>query len=379
MHPSRRRSWRARLRPAAPIALATLFLTACAGNAPQDTLDPDGPYARKVDNLIRPVFIVAGIVFILVYAIVAVCVIKFRRRSEDDVPKQVHGSTPLEIGWTIAPAVLLGTIGILSVGPVFDLARDPKGAYEIAVIGHQWWWEYQYPVKGDTLNARLGTVVVGEGDKAKTVANQLLVDGDVVVTAGELHIPAGRPVRLQITSADVIHSFWPPRLAGKIDAVPGHINELSVEADMDDVGKTFLGQCAEFCGTSHANMRLKVIVHSPADFRSWLDNQKSPAKKAAAGTDAALGEALFAGGAGCAACHFLDSSKPNDAAHTGPNLSHVGIRTSFAGAMFTFDEANLRAWLHDPQGRKPGNKMKLPVTLTEDQITQLVAYLRSLK
>lgn len=377
MHSSRRRSWRARLLRGAPLALAALLLSACASNAPQDVLDPDGPEARKLDNLINPVFIVAGVIFVLVYALVAFCVLKFRRRSEADVPKQVHGSTAAEIGWTIAPAVLMAVVGIFSVGAVLDLAEDPPGALEIAVVGHQWWWEYQYPAEGSVLNPRLVQRPIPEGEKPKPKV--LAVDGDVVVTAGELHIPSQRPVKLYVTSVDVIHSFWPPRLAGKIDAVPGHLTQLNIKADKDDEGKTFLGQCAEFCGTSHANMRLKVMVHSAADFQKWLDNQKKPALKAAAGTDAAAGEALFVGGAGCAACHFIDSSKPNDDVHIGPNLAHVGLRTSFAGAMFPFDEANLRAWLHNPQDRKPGNKMILPVTLSEDQITQLVAYLKSLK
>ena len=378
MHPQRRHGWR-RVAPLGLIATAAVVLSSCATNAPQDTFKPEGPYARGTDNLAKPVFIAAGVIGLFVYALIAFAVVKFRRKDENDVPVQVHGSTPLEIGWTILPAAILVVVGVFSVGRIWKLNAEPKDAYQITVIGHQWWWEYHYPQAGEQDLVTKLKVVEDPDTKVLTAGNPV-DDTPSIVTAGELHIPTNKNVRLSILSEDVMHNFWVPKLAGKIYAIPGKINKLSIRADE---AKTFYGQCAEFCGTSHAYMRFKVVAQEPVDFDAWLAAQSGPAKDPGtpAETDtlsAAAGKALFNGVGGCSACHYVDSSKPNDKAHIGPNLAHVGVRKTFAGAIEPLNQRALRAWLRNPQEVKPGSKMRIG-KLTEDQITALVAYIQSLK
>ncbi len=378
MQPHRRHGWR-RVAPLALLGAAALALSSCAKNAPQDTFKPEGPYAKGTDKLAKPVFITAVIIGLFVYALIAFCVVKYRRKNEDDIPVQVHGSTPLEIGWTIVPAAILVVVGTFSVGRIWQLNKEPKDAYHITVIGHQWWWEYHYPQAGkQDLVTKLA--VLKDPDTGKVTAGHPVDETPSIVSAGELHIPTGKNIRLQIMSEDVMHNYWVPKLAGKIYAIPGKINKLSIRSN---VAKTFYGQCAEFCGTSHANMRFKVIAQTPADFATWLAGQSGPALDPGVPAkddtqSAAAGKALFNGLGGCSACHYIDSSKPNDKAHIGPNLAHVGVRKTFAGASEPFDKRSLRAWLRNPQQVKPGAKMRIG-KLTEDQITALVAYIQSLK
>ncbi|HUQ40428.1 MAG TPA: cytochrome c oxidase subunit II [Acidimicrobiales bacterium] len=318
-----------------------LALSACASDAPQDFTKPEGPIAKQVDRLFDPVFAVAVVVFVLVEGLVLYVAMRFRERpGHDDAPTQTHGNTRLEITWTIIPALLLAVIGVFTVVTILDINKvDATGeALEVDVYGHQWWWEYRYP---------------GEG----------------VITANELHIPTGRRVELKLQSKDVIHSFWPPKLAGKVDVVPGHVNHMAIEATEPG---TYYGQCAEFCGLSHSRMRLRVVAHSPAEFATWLAGQKQqPAKPSTSDEGAALFQSK-----GCAGCHTVAGFT---AGEIGPNLTHLYSRKTFAGAIFDLNEQNLRTWLRDPQGRKPGSLMKLPVKLNEEEITKLIAYLETLK
>jgi len=359
---------RPRWRVVAPLVLSTLALAACGPfdeKAPQSTLYNDGPQTRSIHSLAKPVYLIAVGVGVFVYALVAYCVVKFRRKGDDDVPVQVHGNTAMEIGWTIAPAMLMAVIGVFSVGKIFQIAEEPKDQYNIMVIGHQWWWEYRYPVPGESrLSPRLA-VADDPLEPGRKIANVLQQPEKVVVTANELHIPAGRDVRLIITSEDVMHNYWVPKLAGKIYAIPGKLNRLTVSTDPEDAGKMFYGQCAEFCGTSHANMRFKVQVDSPEDFDKWLANQAAPVVKATGdpATDlVAAGQELFNGSGGCTACHWVEPDKVNDSAKIGPNLTHVGSRQHFAGAIAPFDTRNLKAWLRNPQEFKPGSKMVIRST-----------------
>ena len=321
-----------------------LLGTACGREElPQNTLDPQGPVARKLDDLVDPVFLIAGFIFVLVNLLVLVAVIKFRRRSEDDSPKQVHGNSKLELGWTIAPAVILAAVGILTLGVIFELDEKPAAAesLQVKVVGHQFWWEYEYPDHG-------------------------------ITTANELHIPTGKKVALDLESVDVVHSFWPPKLAGLLDVVPGRTNHMVIEADEPGV---YDGQCAEFCGLSHANMYLKVVAHTPDDFDAWVAaNTTAPRDVTTLTGDAAAGAALFRS-KGCASCHTVAGYS---AGELGPDLTHLQQRDVFAGAMFEMDDRNLRTWLRDPPGEKPGSKMP-NLELTEDEITQLIAYLDTLQ
>ncbi len=235
--PGRTRQW---LKAGIGATTLAVVLSACAGNAKQSTLTPKGSQARQLNSLFFPVFWIAVGVFCLVAGLVAFAVVRFRARSDDEAPRQIHGHTRLELTWTILPALLLAGIAIPTVKMVFDVNRYPANAMRIDVTGHRWWWQFQYP-------------------------------GTSVNTATELHIPTGQKVVLVIGSDDVIHNFWVPELNGKIYAIPGRHNNLTIEADNPG---TYYGQCAEFCGTSHANMRFRVVAQSPADYQTWLQRQE---------------------------------------------------------------------------------------------------------
>jgi cytochrome c oxidase subunit 2 len=258
----------------------------------------------------------------------------------------VHGNTKLEFGWTVVPFLLLVGVGVFTVATLVDLDRAPKGdVVNVKVIGHQWWWEYQYP-------------------------------DYKVTTANELHIPTGRPVFVRVTSVDVIHSFWAPALNGKMDAVPGRLNHLALKADKP--GQTYLGQCTEYCGLSHANMRIRVVTHTQADFAKWIADQQRSAAVPASG-EAGDGAQLFRA-KGCGGCHTINGYS---AGTVGPNLTHLYSRKTFAGAIFDLDAQNLRLWLRDPAARKPMNPNKglgMPnLNLTEDEIGKLIAFLETLR
>jgi cytochrome c oxidase subunit 2 len=335
---------RRRLAAIAPLLL--LAGTACSRQEePQSVLHPQGPIARQLDRLWDPVFLVAAVFFVLVEGLVLYVSIRYRARSDDDAPVQVHGNTKLEIGWTVLPAVILVVVGFFTVATLVDLDRAPKGdVLNVNVIGHQWWWEYDYP-------------------------------DYKVKTANELHVPVGQKVFVHVTSVDVIHSFWAPALAGKMDAVPGRNNHLTLEADKP--GQTYLGQCTEYCGLSHANMRIRVVTHTQADFARWVADQQRAAGLPADGASAE-GAALFRS-KGCGGCHTVSGYT---AGTVGPDLTHLYSRKTFAGALFDLDEQNLRLWLRDPPARKAMNPEKglgMPnLQLTEDEIGKLIAFLETL-
>ena len=322
------------------LGLLGLVAAACAADAPMDTFKPAGPNARTIDNLITPVFWVAGVVFVAVEGMALIFVIRYRDRGEGPEPVQIHGNSRLEVGWTLIPAAILVTIAIPTIATIFNLASKPANAINVTVTARQWWWEYNYTDLG-------------------------------VVTANELHMPVGQPLEITLIGADVIHSFWVPSLAGKTDVVPGRENHMNITGDK--VG-TYLGQCTEFCGLSHANMRLKAMVQTPADFEKWVDDQRLAAATPAPGTPAADGLALFSA-KGCSGCHTVGGVS---AGMAGPNLTHLASRTSFAGAIFDLTPENLAMWLRDPPGVKPGAKMP-NLNLSGDEISKLVAYLETLK
>jgi len=342
----------ARRRGLVAVVSLALLTGGCANgdDRPQSMLAPEGPIARQLDVLWDFTFAIAAVFFFLVLGLVLWVAIRYRRRSDDDNPKQIHGNMAMEIGWTAAPALLLAGLGVFTVINLVDLDRIPKGpdVLTVEVIGHQWWWEYQYPKAG-------------------------------IVTANELHIPAEKKIDLRVTATDVIHSFWPPKLAAKIDAVPGRINHMVIEADADDVGKTFVGQCMEYCGLSHANMRLKVVVHDDASFADWQRNQARKAVLPAPGAPGATGAELFRA-KGCGGCHTV---KGYTAGQVGPDLTHFMDRKVFAGAIFPNELDALRTWLRDPPKAKPMNPDKglgMPnLGLTEAEINDLIAFLHTLK
>jgi len=336
-------------RSAAPAAAAFgALLAACARDAPQDTLDPSGPIARDASDIFWPVFWIAVAIFFLVEGVLVFALFKFRERRGASDPEQIHGNTRLEIAWTVAPAVLLTFVAVATVISVFEVSRRPSGdVLEVTVTAHQWWWEYEYPDQN-------------------------------VVTANELHIPVGRPVFLTLRSKDVIHSFWVPKLAGKQDVVPGRDNTMTIIASEPG---TYLGQCAEYCGLSHANMRLRVIAETSDEFETWARNESSEAEPPNASL-AARGERLFLEGA-CVGCHAVGGTDAQ--ARVGPDLTHFASRTTFAGAIVENTPENLARWLADPPAMKPmpqkeGNTIGMPdYGLSREEIDALVAYLLTLR
>lgn len=340
-----------RLRLPVLVAVLGVLMSACTKEVqPQNVLDPKAPIARQLDNLWNPVFLIACAVFVLVEGLVIWVSFRYRRRSDSDSPTQIHGSTKLEIGWTVAPALLLAFVGVGTVANISKLDQIPKGpdVMQVKVVGHQWWWEFDYADKG-------------------------------IVTANELHIPVGERVDVRITSADVIHSFWPPKLAGKLDAIPGRLNHMQIKTQGVTPG-TYWGQCAEYCGLSHANMRLKVVVHSKAGYAAWEANQIKSANVALdPSTPAGSGAELFRA-KGCGGCHQINGYT---AGQIGPNLTHFMSRKVFAGAIFPNDLDSLRAWLRNPPKEKPmmpNNGMGMPnLNLAENEISDLIAFLQTLK
>jgi len=337
----------------AGLALLVLVLSACSEDLPQNSLAPASERAQNIQDLFVLTMIIATVVFVLVQGAIIYTAIKFRRKKgEEDRPvKQIHGNTKLEIAWTIAPALILAGLAVPTVQTIFENAEKPANALEITVTGHQWWWEYEYTDLG-------------------------------IVTANEMHIPVGQDVflTLQADDTDVIHSFWVPRLSGKRDVVPGHINTLTISADETGL---FLGQCAEFCGLSHANMRLRVQAHEPADFDAWAAGQLAAANIPAEGdSQAAEGWELFIS-KGCSACHTVNGTEAvGGGINPGPDLTHFAQRDTFAGALFDRTEENLRSWLANPSEMKamePDLNRGMPnLGLSDEEITALVAFIQGL-
>lgn len=383
-----------------------LILAGCAEDAPLDTLDPKGPAARSIDGLWDGIFLIAAIVFVLVQAGIIFLVVKFRDTGDDEeLPEQVHGNTALEIGWTALPAVLLAGVAVFSVGTLFELEERDEGALPVRVIGQQWWWEYQYDVNED-----------GEYTPEDPASGDFR-------TSGEMVIPVGRQVDLQIESYDVIHSFWIPALNGKRDAVPGRVHTLALEAD--EAGE-YHGACTEFCGLSHARMRMRVQAVEAAEFDTWIAHQSAGAEQPAdASDDAIAGRELFA--ANCSSCHEVRGEWGNGESYSGsaaqvtgnaPDLTHFMSRSTFAGAIFdlyereddelaadyvglspetaTLNRNQLERWIQNAPEEKamapdaitaedsrtgeavPGRGMPSFESLTRQQIDQLVAYLSTL-
>jgi cytochrome c oxidase subunit II len=390
-HDTHRRRWR-RWAPLG-IGLFAMVVAGCAKDAPLDTFQPQGSQAQDIQNLQVPVFIIAGVIGVLVFVITGFIIVRFRRRKghEGDVPKQIHGAPKLEVMWTILPGVLLAGVAIFTINTIFKLAETHPDAMRVTVIGQQWWWEFQYP-------------------DVKSPA------GVPIVTANEMVIPVHRNVALSITSRDVIHSFWIPRLNGKKDAVPGRVQPLTLEAN--ETGE-FYGQCTEFCGLSHANMRMRVIALPEDQYNAWVQNQFKLASDVTDPT-AQAGETIFK--SQCARCHTINGltdaqgqplvSQANTQLVSGaaPNLTHLMSRTTFAGSALDLkipgctgnetpdlptgtpvnclNVVGLARWLRNPPGVLPmdatqnaeGLYRGMPnLGLSETQIGQVIAYLSTLK
>jgi cytochrome c oxidase subunit 2 len=310
-----------RLRRAGLLVGLIAVLAACSKNENgQNSLDPKGPYAQKIDDLFIPILILAIVIGIAVVTATVVFALKFRHREgKPDNPKQIHGSTPLEIGWTLVPLVILAVVAVPTIATIFDLAQKPTGpdVLKVTVEGKQWWWQFQLP-------------------------KQPMVD-KVVVTSTELHIPVGTKVYLSQTSDNVIHSFWVPELNGKKDVVPGRVNHNTIEASEPG---TFLGACAEYCGLAHADMRFRVIAEPMDKWKAWLAGQQEGPAQPWTGDVKALTATKYQ----CTNCHiFDDSTKTN----YGPNLTHLASRSTFAGGTLELNRKNLTGWILNAPAHVP--------------------------
>jgi len=416
-----------RLASYALVAALAFAVASCNEAHPNTTLDPHSDLGREIDFLWDRLLLLGTIVFILVEGVLVYIVFKYRRRDNQATPPQTHGSTKLEITWTLIPAVILVFIAVPTVKTIFiTQAQAAPGSLNIDVTGHQWWWEFRYPEYG-------------------------------VTTANEIYVPAGRTVNFRLRSADVIHSFWTPQLGGKRDVVTNRTNYLWYTPDSSTASHVWNGFCVEFCGASHANMRFRVFTVTPAQFDSWVAGQKLPARFGAVGPvaptggpipppleapgvtpsnanfastspvppgyifpreqipdyavphgpipgglkftpgltgNAGRGKQVFSGAA-CIGCHSI-AGNPSAMGVTGPNLTHVGSRSTIAAGRFPNTAAFLALWIKNARAMKPEVLMptlgmdeydpvlKAKVTsatggLTDQQIADIVAYLTALK
>ncbi len=313
----------------------------------QTIFAPHSGPAHLIEQLSYFVLEITGAIFAVVGGLLLFVVVRFRRRPTDDAaePPQIYGSTQIELAWTVAPVLIVVVLFLTAARIIFaiETAPIPPSSLHVDVVGHQFWWEFRYP-------------------------------GDGFVTANELHIPVSGPETdrvsdLRILSADVDHSFWAPELFGKIDTVPNQTNRLTF--DPDAVG-IYYGQCAQFCGTAHAQMLLRVYVQTPDDFAAWVANQRRPAVEDPA---VAAGRQFFESQS-CVSCHTIRGSSAHGL--YGPDLTHLMSRDTLASGIIPNTPSNLKRWIHDPQSIKPGAKMPA-MQLGDSETDQIVAYLSTLK
>jgi len=322
-------------------------------------LQTGGLRERRVANIFRPLgtqaaheyeialftFAITGAIFVIVAGLLFYIIWRFRHRPSDhnpDEPPQVYGSNQIEIAWTFIP--ILGVFVLIGVTSrfIFSLqdTTSQTPAERIRIVGHQWWWEVHYPDYG-------------------------------VVTANEIHIPVsgstGRPVLLQLESADVIHSFWVPQLSGKTDLIPGRANTMWIDARAPGI---YLGNCAEYCGTQHANMLLRVFAEPKPAYDNWIAAQRRSAQSDAAQSGRNVFESLS-----CVNCHTIRGTVAKGV--FGPDLTHLMSRTTIAAGMLENTPKNLRDWVNDPQEMKPGSLMP-SMKLTGAELNAIMSYLESL-
>jgi cytochrome c oxidase subunit II len=333
------------------IVFLLFYITAAAAADPASTgtniFAPQSTPARSILNLSLFVLSITGIIFVVVSTLLVYSISKFRARSANanSEPAQVYGSTQIELAWTIIP-VLIVVVLFLATARILHAIQDapmPASAVEVTVIGHQFWWEYRYPKLG-------------------------------VVTANELHIPVSDPAHptptfLQLLSADTDHSFWIPELAGKTDLIPNHPNRMWMDPERTG---TFVGQCAQYCGTQHAKMLLRVSVDTPEDFAEWVRQQERPA---VADERVAVGRRVFEATA-CINCHTINGTVANG--RFGPDLTHLMSRTTLAAGAALNTPENLRLWIQDPDAIKRGSLMPA-MQLNKEDLDAVVNYLETLR
>jgi cytochrome c oxidase subunit 2 len=319
------------------LAIAVGIATASCGGA-HSIVNPKGSEADRVAGVWWLMFGLAAAVYVVVAGCILYAATRGRRRRG---PSRLHDNWFIWIGGVIVPFLILVVLAVVTVDATSALRTSSPGEVRIDVVGKLWWWEVRYPGHG-------------------------------VVTANEIHIPRGTPINVRLTSDNVIHSFWVPQLAGKMDTIPGQPNNLEFTADK--VGR-YAGRCAEFCGLQHAHMGFEVIVETPADYGRWLARRERVPLEPAS-EEAASGQLVFQREA-CAGCHTIGGT---DAQGTvGPDLTDVGSRRLLGAGAIENTPQNMRAWIRDAGAIKPGVQMPSFQSLPDRDVAALAAYLESLK
>jgi cytochrome c oxidase subunit 2 len=336
------------------ITAAALAFQVAAADAPEhhvtNIFKPLATPAEAEYNIAMLVFAITGVIFVGVAGLLAFTIWRFRRRSgaaEHQEPPQVYGSNQIEVAWTVLPILIVFVlIGVSArVIAAVENASPPQAALKVTIIGHQWWWEVVYPDYN-------------------------------IITANEVHMPASHDGKhatyLQLQSADVIHSFWVPELAGKTDLIPNRTNFMWVDPRE---ARIYDGNCAEYCGTQHANMLLRVVAEEPGAFKQWTLGQQN---RAVDDPNVSAGRAVFESLA-CVNCHNISGlGKASAGSKFGPDLTHLMSRKTLAAGVLKNTPNNLRAWVNDPQIDKPGCLMP-SMRLTPQELDKIVDYLETLK
>jgi cytochrome c oxidase subunit 2 len=329
-------------------SLETVIATAPMALAmtPTSTLAPASTPARSIHDLSLFVLALTGTIFVVVGGLLAFIVFRFREKREDDAePAQIYGSTQVELAWTVIPVLIVITLFLTTARIIFAIqdAPKPKAALDVTVVGHQFWWEFNYPKLG-------------------------------IHAVNEMHVPVSdpqspRPTFMRLLSADVIHSFWVPRMSGKTDLVPNKVNEMWIDPQQTGV---YLGQCAQFCGVEHAKMLLRVYVDTPEDFAQWVKNQQQTGVR---DEMVAAGRHIFETQA-CMNCHTIAGTAATG--RFGPDLTHLMSRDTLASGAMDNTKENLREWIRKPNTFKTGSLMPA-MQLNDEQLDQVTAYLLTLR
>lgn len=314
-----------------------LLLTGCSGSGLQSVLSPAGPAARRIGDLWWIMFYLGAAIFLLVLVLMLSAVL---RREADETSYPLGGTAFVVLGGVIMPIIVLVGLLVYTLMVSTELDVPDTDALTVEVVGHQWWWEFHYP----------------EQD---------------IETANEITVPVGQPVRLEVTSADVIHSLWVPRLNGKIDLIPGDTNVFWIETDEPGL---YRGECAEFCGIQHAKMQFRVVAVPADSFAAWIEGRRKPAAEPITAQQQ-KGREVFMSSA-CVYCHNIDGTRASG--EMGPDLTHFGSRRTIGAGILPNNRGNLGGWIVNSQAIKPGNLMP-PMHLEPQELHALMAYLESLE
>ena len=306
-----------------------------------NALNPQSPQARAIYDLGIVSTIVFVLIFVAVTGAIVYAIFRFRGREGESDPKQFAGSEKVEIIWTAIPFLIVVFLFVLTLRGMNQADPPPAPSPDLVVTGHQFWWQVDYPNSG-------------------------------VISANEIHIPAGKPLSVRLESKDVLHEFWVPELTRKMSNVPGQPNHIWLQADKPGI---YIGQCSEFCGTQHAWMRILVVAEEPSKFEEWQRAQLQPSQRPTSDA-AAKGLALFQTST-CINCHAIRGVRGADA-RVAPDLTHVASRKQLAAGILENTPANMRLWLKSPQHIKPGALMP-DFNLTDEQLDQLGEYLSTLR